>query len=130
MDYKAELDEIGRDVARLTASRNELRTTMARIVEEGFAVDFRKLKKPTPEKIEEAKRYSNWKLQMLRGKYHVIAKLVLAGSESVLNEYKALLKGAMSAESPKVLKNIAKSLKEKYEIAQRIIAEEIALLET
>ncbi len=129
MDYKAELEKLEADSARIIATRNELRTKGIREIEEGFAIKI-DLKKITPEHSEEkegAKMYEKWKLQILSDeKYHLIARAALTSAGYLAEEYNGLLKGAIEAKSPKVLKNINQNLAEIKERAERIIANAIA----
>jgi len=131
MDYKAELEKLEADSARLIASRNELRTKGIRTIEEGLAIKIEpgKIKPESSEEQESAKLYKKWKLQMLpNAKYHVIARAVLTDAGYMVAQYADLLKGAIEAKSPKVLKNINKQLDEMKDRAERIIAEVIIIL--
>jgi hypothetical protein len=131
MDYKAELEKLEADSARLIAGRNELRTKSSRAIEEGLAIkiELGKIMPENSEELESAALYKKWKLQMLSNvKYHVIARAVLTDASYMVAQYTGLLKGAIESKSPKVLKNINKQLDEMKDRAERIIAEAILIL--
>jgi len=106
-DFKAELDKLNRDLAVLTARRNEFRPESAKAVEQDLGGVWSKEgeKEKAEAETDAVRFYNRWRLRVIvDGKYHIIARLSVASPSSPnVAVYKSLLNEAvsLSAEPPK-----------------------------